>query len=227
MKRMLARSVAALVAALALGALATPAAQAEPKTFHAEIENFALKATENTAQTFTFEAGKVECAKSTLTGTEVAKTTGELTLDAEYSNCNSFFGKSSAKFDMNGCDYRFTLNPKTGTPTLGQFHFLCPVNKKIEITVGLEGSEGSPAICTITIVQQELPNLLYTSGGEGNMRHVGAGLNVREMSYTQDGVFCPGNEGKKEKTFAKGTYKGEVTLKAFNEGGGQIGYWIE
>jgi len=226
-KPMLVRPAAALAAALALVALAAPAAQAEPKTFHAEIENFSLKATENTAQTFTFKAGNVECTKSTLTGTEVAKTTGELTFDAEYSNCSSFFGKSSAKFDMNGCDYRFTLNPTTSIPTLGKFHFLCPVNKKIEITVGLEGSEGASPICTITIVQQELPNLIYNSGGEGKMRHAGAILNVREMTYTQDGVFCPGNEGKKETMFMEGTYKGEVTLKAFNEGGGQIGYWIQ
>jgi len=216
-----------VLAVFALSALAAPAAQAVPKTFHVEIDTFSLKGEQVGEQWFTFAATTVECEKLALTGENVLKTTAEITTQVAYSECNTkITGKSSAKVVMNGCDYRFTVKPETEVPTTGVLHIECPVNKRIEILIGAMGSEGVPTNCTVTLGSQTLNEVIFENEGTGKTRDYRGNVGG-PLSYTQDGAFCPGNEGKLQKSFTNGTYAGEMTFKAFNAGGGQVGTWIE
>jgi hypothetical protein len=216
-----------VLAVFALSAIAAPAAQAEPKTFHVEIDTFTLKGEQVGVQLFTFAATSVECEKLALTGENVLKTTAEITTQVAYSECNTkISGKSSAKVVMNGCDYRWTVKPETEVPTTGVLHVECPVNKRIEILIGAQGSEGVPTICNVTLGAQTLNEVIFENAGTGKNRDYKGNVGG-SLSYTQDGVFCPGNEGKAQKSFTNGTYAGEMTFKAFNAGEAQVGTWIE
>lgn len=220
-------TMTAIVAIVAVSLMGAAAAQAEPKTFYSEIANPKLTGEQVSDQVWKFAAGTVTCTKTTFTGVEIAQETAETTFSAVYpsANChNSVSGLSSVKVHMNGCQYRFTVDPKTGIPTTGSTHLQCPVNKKVEITVSAKaGEEGASPACTITLPAQTLTGMVYKSVGTGKTRHFTAIFNATKLHYIQDGFFCPGGA----KTFTDGTYAGEVTVKGFNEGGGQIGLWIE
>jgi hypothetical protein len=140
----------ALVAMLAMSAVVASAASAQattakftamdnlyPKTFHGT--NVAGQ------ETFTTEAGTVECA-STFSGS-LAGASQEVTVNAVYSGCKAF-GFLNATVAMEGCSYKFKITTTLTSPThhyQAHVDVVCPAGKAIKITAGT---------CVVTIGAQ-------------------------------------------------------------------------
>jgi hypothetical protein len=202
----------ALLAAFALSAVAAAGAQAEV-FFHDEAASSTIVGEDISNPVFAFEAGTIECKTEGLDGVMTGTTEAEVVLVPSFKECESA-SLGIATFDINGCQLGLLV---IGPPISGELRLLCPANKQVEITV--------PA-CTIDIKPQVLGKISYANKGMGKKRDVEKTTEVN-LTYTQTGVFCPGNGFAKEKTFTKGIYKDVVTLAAKTGGGGEEGLWVE
>jgi hypothetical protein len=205
----------ALVAVLAMSVMAASAAQGA--AFKSEAGTTFLSGSQVTENVFTTAAGKVKCKKATFSGEVTGTSVTELTIIPLYEECTAF--GQSAKVTMEGCDYDFDVT----TATTGHVKITCPPEKHITVHV----TSGN---CSLTIFGQTpgVPTVDFTNqGGPGNTRDVLVTSTVSQIEYTVDGpgTICgtagtyKGAEGAK--------YDGTVTEKGANEGGTQVGVWVE
>jgi hypothetical protein len=221
----------ALVAALAIGALAAPAAQAHE--FHSEVEHTILMSESIGSQVLTTDAGQLECGKVSLNEAEStigpeASTTDEVTVTPEYEECvkagttTQFY----PDFATNECAYVFTS--ETDATEHAQVH--------IECAKGGDTEEGGPGILTrVTVFKLnclDFPpqtvggnetgsGVHYTNTGAGAARTVDGEATVeKEIHYTETGV-C-GSETK-----FNGSYTGVVEVEGTDTEEEQVGIWVE
>jgi hypothetical protein len=175
-----------LVAAFALCAAITPAASADE--FKAEKTPVTLTGEYDALRwdAFVTTYGVVECDTGKLTGTIAAggSPTSALTMTPTYSGC--FYDKDlfPTVIDLNGCDYRYTIN--VGASTAGSLHIICPkvdgVTQEIKITVGVPGT----LKCTIDIPEQTLATgITYKNIGAGAMREITVEILVKALEYKE------------------------------------------
>ena len=220
----------ALVAVLALGAAMASVASAK---FDSEIEHTLISGEQPAGKphTFTVEAGTTTCGTAKFSGTALGTFNGtswtkeDLTITPEYSNCHTtILGEEKvADVRMNGCEYTFTAGETTeeGTKVHGTVHIICPESKVIEVEI--TGAN----ICKVTVpAQGPVAGITYHNTGTGTKRDVDVISAVTTLKYTQDGVFCPGNNFSASKTFTNGKYSGEVTSIGTNTTGTQVGIWV-
>jgi len=154
--------------------------------------------------TFTTEAGKVECAvhyEGTITG-ESETLTGSST----YSNCKAF-GFLSATVATNGCDGTAIAPVGSGDKYTASGSLVCPAGKSIEITAGTckVSIGGQSSVGTVTIT-------LNTAAGDVSVQ---ANLNSIKYTVVTDGFGCPFN-GTGAKTGATYVQDAAITVDSTN-----------
>jgi len=201
----------AVVAMLAMTAVLVPVAQAdEPVTEHftAVDETYPESFTGTNgvgSETFTTEAGTVECA-SKFTGSAAGETT-TITVTPEYENCKAF-GFLNATVSHEGCHYLFHLTTKLAGP-VWQAHVdvTCPEGKSIKIVAGTcEATVGAqPGLTTVNL------------RNNGATTDVEVEANVSGIAYTvtKDGFGCPFS-GTGPKTGAKYVSDSPTTVTSTN-----------
>jgi hypothetical protein len=185
----------ALVAALAIGALAAPAAQAHE--FHSEAEHTILMGEAKTVQTFSFDSFAVECKSASLDeehstiGPETA-TAEEVTVKPEYEECLKEESSTNIFSEFGECGY--VLTGETNETGHAQVHIEC-------------ASEGDKIDFTATAFKLpcvDIPpqtvggngsGVHYTDTGEGSSRSVDADATVSGIHYTLTGV-CGSETGE-------------------------------
>jgi hypothetical protein len=221
----------ALVAALAIGALAAPAAQAQE--FHSEVEHTILMSKSIGAQLFSMDVGNLECKEVSLNEAEStigpeASTTGEVPATPEYAECVKAGTSTGVYFDFatNGCGYVFTS--ETDATEHAQVH--------IECANGGDTEEGGPGILTRvtafklncldfppqTVGGNETGSgVHYTNTGAGAGRTIDVEATIsEEIHYTQTGVCGEG-------TKFNGSYTGVVEVEGTDTNEEQVGVWTE
>lgn len=203
-----------LLAALAMTAVAAPAASANP-TFHTEFAGTTLTGGQTglVANVLTTDLGEMKCKVVQFIGSQAAQTTTTMTLKPKYEECK--VGMSNATVTLNGCAYTFHLEEQA-EPIEARMGIECPfAGGKIEIHVGE---------CTITVPAQEpRKTVTFTNEGEGTTRSVVADLNVSGIHYVEHGATC----ASETVTTENGTYTGVITVKGEDSEGNHKGIWVE
>lgn len=230
-----------LFAAFAMSAVAASSASAEKKMFHSDVEQTVVtgKDTGGEDQTKFIAGGKtITCETTLYEGTTNEKTVSELTITPTYSNCHAEgpFGNVTTHVEMNGCDYKFTLEEGTTNTggetehTHGPVHVVCPDEKEITIQVTIPFFED----CIVHIPAQTptKPTVDYKNqiDGDGN-KDVEVTSTVEGIHYTSTGP--EGNCGEPG-THHDGKLTGKVTTQGFEstgEGhkhnGNQVDIWVD
>jgi len=220
----------AIGAVALLAALAPSAASAK---FDSEIEHTIISGEQpaGSPHTFTVEAATTTCKTVKFSGTSVGTNTGtswtsaDLTITPVYENCTVVvLGEEHVlHYRTNGCTYTFTAGDtfEGETKVHGTTDIVCPAGKVIEWEI--TGAN----ICKVTFgPQNNVEGITYHNTGTGTKRDVDWIVAITKLAYTQDGVFCPGNNFSSSKSFTNGKYIGEVTSIGRNTTGTQVGIWV-
>lgn len=219
----------ALLAALAIGAVAAPAAVAETEKFHTELAgegNTSITGEKAENQVFTGDFGTITCTKAlpeTYDLKEGSPTLEDLSLKVHYTNCTTAGGMQVIS-GMRGC--RFTMTKPTnvvhtaGPPAVihskSAVHITCPPEEVIEFEIVATG-------CVITIpAQTPTTASTFDLTSQGAPKDILLTPTMEGIHYTMDGFFCGGGGG----TTTNGVYKGALTLKGYDTiTGTQVGIW--
>ena len=210
-----------LVAALALGAVVTSAAQAEGK-FIAGKYPAALTGTSTTPHTFTMAGGarEITCNSATFSG-ELAAASEAVAISSVYTACFSKPGSVPIWILANGCSYTWSV-AKLESPTTasGAEALNCPAGKEYEYYVfenAMKQVEGIP-MCIYGIPPQgAVSTLSYTNQGSGSTANVDVTRNVTGLTVNvKKGLklLC----GAKTGETTTGAYTGSLNLVAKNGG---------
>ena len=213
----------ALVAALALGAVVTSAAQAEGK-FIAGKYPAALTGTSTTVHTLSIAGGvrKISCSTNSFTG-ELTAAAESTTIYPTYLLCTST-GGLPVHIYPNGCSYTWAVSKlESATTASGTEALNCAAGQKYEYPVYASAQkefENDP-ICIYAIAPQgPLGTLSYTDVGSGSTASVNVTRNVTLEVEVKKGLklVC----GAKTGEMTTGTYTGSLNMVAKN-GGVQTG----
>jgi hypothetical protein len=203
-----------LLAALAVSAVAAPAASANPPKFHSEFAGIFLTGAQTgiVANTLTTDLGEMKCNVVKFSGTQGPMTTTTMTLKPTYEECT--IAAENAVVTLNGCRYTFHLEEQT-EPIEARMGIECPAGEELEID--------TPE-CTITIPAQEpRKTVTFTNEGAGTTRSVVADLNVSGIHYVEHGAGC----ASQKQTTENGTYTGVITVKGEDSEENHVGIWVE
>jgi len=212
----------ALMAMVAFGAVMVQSASAVPLTVPSSLAKVFVTGDKTTEHVFSTPNGSVKCNTVDFHGSGAASSgaVNELTIEPTYSNCTAF-GFATAHVKVNGCTYTFTTPTlvKTGEvtwdPTLpegkGQFHIICPAEKKIEITPTSFGV----SVCT-QFVEAQTPtggHLVARNSATISPMDIDLEATLKEIHYTgsKAGSVCGGPE-----TNTNAEYNGSVTVTCFS-----------
>jgi hypothetical protein len=194
----------ALVAVLALTAVAASAASANGSYTASSYPTTGTGTSLKGNDTFTTEAGNVECA-SHFQGT-LTEESSSLTVTPTYTECRAF-GFLSATVNMNGCDYKFGTPSGSGDAYTAKVDVVCPAGKSVEISAGT---------CKTTIGSQTgLSNVGITNNTAAGDVSVQSNVSGVAYTVTQDGFGCPFN-GTGAKTGASYTQHSAITFDSTN-----------
>ncbi|HKO37402.1 MAG TPA: hypothetical protein VJU14_03440 [Solirubrobacterales bacterium] len=193
--------IAALVAALALGAAATATASAA--YFHSEVVPTKISGVSTSAHVFSNATVNVTCQQASFQGVMTALTHEELTLVPEYSGCDMKVTGGvttlGATVNLNGCDYRIF--------SYGRHEIACPPGKAMEFSI---------AGCTVTVVPQtDTVANTYTN----KEKHIDVGFGP-ELLLKTSGFLCGTTQGN-------GSYAGTATLSGKAWNGMPVKIWHE
>jgi hypothetical protein len=207
-----------VAAALTIGAMAAPAAQAEPNGIltsgttengKGEVEHTATPVhgvqenNQHTLNKFTITELEVSCNQQSVK--YYGQTTGtdkELTLEPVYKECGNIDSKtdeinSLVTITMEGCDYSLNQPVKLGKDEYtGTVDLVCPEGKHPIIHQFLDKGHTIP-LCTIEIepapTNQNLGHIIYHN--ENNRPtapdHITANVAVENIVYETNGKSCP------------------------------------
>jgi hypothetical protein len=238
------RSIKALglivAAALTIGAMAAPAAQAEPKGIltsgttkngKGEVEHTATPVhgvREGTVTENRLESrGLSLSCKDTRYYGQTTGTDKELTLEPVYKECGNIDAKTDEvngldTVTMEGCDYNLNQPTKIGKDEYtGTVDLVCPEGKHPIIHQYLDSGHNIP-LCTITIeaapTNQNLGHIVYhnINNRPANPDHVTAEVAVTGITYETSGKSCPqpGATGEDYNLLAKITLTSGETNEA-------------
>jgi hypothetical protein len=234
MRYLKAVGLAALAALMASAMFASAASAEEPGLLTAGATPETHKAADITAtqyggpaeteEDWNFFTGKpgsgelVTCDNATMAGTTTSGTVKELTVEADYRECQA--DGQAATVTMNGCDYILTQPTTVGEEYTGKADLTCPENNKIQIHVYLFGNSTSGThsfnVCTIEVYphdegphrEQELGgHVMYKDVPESDPDDVTATVTLDEITVDDN---CSGEHHETE-----GVYKQTLTVEAF------------
>ena len=194
----------ALVAVLAMSAVVASAAQAVPSFTASAYPATGTGSNKAGSETFTTEAGTVQC-DSHFEGT-LTEASSTLTITPKYSECTAF-GFLNATVETEGCTYVFHATEQVSAGVYNSHvDVVCPEGKSIKIVA---------ATCKAEVKSQ---NGLTTAKSTNSGSSVTVQPNVTNiaMTVTQDGFGCPFS-GTGAKT---GSYHGDVLVSRV--GGGSV-----
>lgn len=207
----------ALAAALAICAVAAPAAQATEAHLKADsdTENAIVKVEQDPTephQKLALDSSTFDCDMLAAEGT-APKTTDEVTLESvEYygrtSNTTglcSFIGLS-ATLNFNGCQYTLHAGETTAEGTSeGTLDLICPEGQEVEYSV---------FGCTVSVPEQaSIAGIGYHEVETGGNREITVEINAANITYEEEGFFCS-NPGEATNN---GEYEGRAVAKAFED----------
>jgi hypothetical protein len=143
-----------------------------------------VNATSETEPSFTLEAGKVTCKKSSAAGTlkEPSKT---LTLHPTFSECSAF-GFLSATLTTTGCDFVYGVSTEIATDEFsGTVDISCEKEKAFKIVT---------ATCEVQIGSQSgLGSVTYVNDPKATPDNFKISDSLTKIKYTntKDGIGCP------------------------------------
>jgi hypothetical protein len=194
----------ALLAVLATSAVIASAAQAVPQFTASSYPATATGSNTKGSESFTTEAGTVQCDSHFQGSLSAASST--FTVTPTYTNCEAF-GFLDATVNMEGCSYIFHATEKVTTDHYRSHVTVeCPSGKSIKITAGT---------CKAEVKAQGNLTTLTTTNSGGSVTAMPSVTNIA-MTVTQDGFGCPFS-GTGAKT---GAYHGHVVMSRV--GGGSI-----
>jgi hypothetical protein len=216
----------AFVAIFALCGVTVTAASADE--FRSEKSSVTLTGKQDAGflDAFNTTAGTVECEQANYSGTISATAVSSVTITPIYSECY-VAGILPAVIDMNGCDYRFTLDASPSTN--GTMHIECPViggvTQEIRITVRRELS--IKLLCTIDVPEQTIGGIIYTNVGAGATREITVDINTNGITYREtEGTDV--NHCNTSTLQHNGTYVGKDVITGEEDPGtGHIGIFVQ
>lgn len=195
----------AVIATLAMSAVVASAAQAA--NFTAAKYPVSIKGVQiNGLHNFTAAGTGVSCEEAAFSSSAAAATP-DLTVSAEYNNCEDEIFGLNASVTMNGCNYTFTepTTPVGGTST-GKVDLVCPVNKVVEVHA---------STCTFTVFPE---NNLGTVTYHNEPNDVRISINVTGIDYqVHRGFLCPISSTYSTK-HGDGVYEGSATVTGTSGG---------
>jgi hypothetical protein len=203
-----------LIASMAFGAVAVMNASANGAghfvttgNSHAEIKGFAAPGTLHNLHIVNHGLeGEIGCATQSYTATTTTETTTSLTVTPAYSGCTTTSNGQAVPIDVNGCTYTFTVAAGTTNSTEQTIHLICPAGQSLKIT---------HPNCTVSIHPQASSGTTYTK--HTTIFSIPIWHQHIEVKTTRHGLcqfIAP--------TAGASTFKGSMTLKAFNTVGSQI-----
>jgi|SRR6187549_178407 len=198
-----------LVATLAIAAIASVSASAEV-TGHFIVEggDANLVGTENATHNsqFSVEGGTpIECLNDSYEGFGGSETLAGFTLVPKYPTCKTAGAANhEVTITPNGCRYTLKATEKVHAT----FWILCPEGKPMEI---------HHPNCTITIQEQNLSAVSYTTLLENTKHALTVNLTVENITAHYHGGACIFLG-----TTHKGALKGSFTIKALDTAGKQV-----
>jgi hypothetical protein len=188
----------ALASVLALAISASSAAAAE---FHTEAAETVFSGSQVGEDVWTFQAGTVKCTEATYTGLSTVATSTSLTVTPTYGGCTAF-GFIGAKFEVNGCQYKFTAT----TATTGALE-LCPGGQTMTIIT---------SICDVHISKSLFADVSYASEGTGSTKHTKITVKTGKVHYRQVGTNFPACETL---TAGTGGFNSTITITGSSTAG--------
>lgn len=208
---MIRKTLICSLAALCLGAVGAPAAQAVPE-LHSETEHTILTGESTVNTELSLDVGGFQCGVMRFDGTTQIATTTTFGLTPTFQNC--LLDGMEALFTHNGCNWRVHVGPNEEHLT-GSVDFVCPDGQQMEID--------NPA-CTVTIPPQAgLQTVTFTNENAGMERSIILDLNLTGIHYVEHGMGCP----NVTETTNNGNFQGRVTITGENTMGVHRGIWIE
>jgi hypothetical protein len=216
------RTIKLLVLTLAISALGTAAAQAEPALFTAAVgANETAKGVGEQigVSTFTLSNGlTMTCATAKGTGQALSKGPSfeKITIEAFGETCHVVIAGLTKPITItpNGCGGVFTAKTEAGKFTADQ-EFECPEGKGIEVHVYNKVASHTETLCTYEIPPQTHPSegeLINKVGTPSDIVAAGTVKNIKVKRLSGPLSIC----GPEEST---ATAKGEITIRATNEAG--------
>jgi len=202
-----------VVAAMALGSVATSTASAAPQ-FHFESEHTIITGTQTEAVALAFDTGQLKCGVVNFAGTSQVLTTTTITLNPTFDNCKLIHGaeETAATVTLNGCSFLFHLGANTEHLT-GTMGIECP-----DFPIEIHAPE-----CTITVPQQgNLGTVTFTNEGAETTRSVVLDLGLGGLDYVEHGAGC----ASETETTNNGTLTGKITITGENTMGAHRGIWV-
>lgn len=188
----------AFVAVLAMSAVVASAAQAVPSFTASSYPAAGTGANTKGSETFTTEAGAVQC-DSHFAGT-LSGASSTLTVTPTYTNCEAF-GFLSATVNTEGCTYVFHATEQVSAGVYNSHvDVVCPAGKSIKISAGT---------CRAEVKGQNGLTTVKTTNSGGSVT-VEPNVNNIALTVTQDGFACPFS-GTGAKT---GAYHGHVVFSS-------------
>jgi hypothetical protein len=174
----------ALVAVIVLCAVVTSAASADE--FKAEKTPVTLTGEyDSKLDEFVTTKGEVACVKGSFTGTIATGgiPTTAITMTPVYDECFTN-GVIPTVIDMNGCDYRYTIN--VGASTAGSLHIICPKINNVTQEIKITELMGATVKCTTDIPEQTLATgITYKNLGAGAMREITIEVLAKALEYKE------------------------------------------
>jgi hypothetical protein len=227
--------LSAILALVALAAASGWAGEEEgeqkgiPKRFWAEKAPALVTGNEATIENgFTNSKVETKCKQTHFIAKMAVTEVKELTVTPTYKECKTL--NLDTHFELNGCDYTFTLkagrtaNTDQGTHTSGPVHIKCPDKSSMvfKVTTALGAT-----YCTITIPPQTptVPEVDTKNIGIGSTRYVLFTFTVTGVHYEVTGDNACGETGKK---LTDGVIDTVISVAAYEDkaGGKQVGFKI-
>jgi hypothetical protein len=212
----------ALAAVLALSAIAAQGASAVPHKF--EITKIPADITSENVGNSVFETTpggvKVECTKTTATGTVAEPNPTSITLTPKYEGCTSPIG--AAVVTDEGCAKTLTVNNQETTPgpTAGvntlPVDLKCTAGGRIKMALGGCGITFSDVGAGGAPVNQNLHGARYTNKGVPPKEEVTIETHLAGIHYFAMGANCA-ILGIPVGTAVTGVWKAHVTMKAYED----------
>ena len=201
----------ALVAAIAMTSVTASVASADVIT--AEATSTTLTGAQEGTDVLRVHAGEAKCNTVKYSGSLTAVSSPSFTLTPTFTGC-IFVGLSST-INMNGCSFKFNINPAAGNTTV-TIDLVCAAGHEMTVTAP---SSGTPKCIVHIPAQTGLGPASFVNVGSMTTREITGSLSITNLKYSQtSGTAMTGNCATADST-TDGTYTGKALVTGENSAG--------